>query len=132
MKDYYRYVAVLEHGDSEISVYFPDLDGCITNGDTVDEAIQCANDVLKLHLYGMEQDDDPIPTPSAITSLSLDSNEVPVLIDIYMKPFREKMNEKFVKKTLTIPNWMNTMAEEKGINFSKTLQEALVQKLELY
>lgn len=131
MQDYYCYVAVLEHGDDSIGVYFPDILGCISGGDNVNDAIESANEALKLHLYGMEQDNDPIPEPSLITDLKLEKNEIPILINIFMKPFREKMDEKFIKKTLSIPNWMNTVAEEQGINFSQTLQEALITKLQL-
>lgn len=131
MQDYYCYVAVLEHGEDSIGVYFPDILGCISGGDNINEAIESANEALKLHLYSMEKDNDIIPKPSLITDLKLDENEVPILINVFMKPFREKMDEKYVKKTLSIPNWMNTIAEEKGINFSKTLQEALAIKLEL-
>lgn len=129
MQDYYCYVAVLEHSEDSIGVYFPDILGCISGGDTVNEAIESANEALKLHMYGMEQDNDPIPEPSIITDLKLNENEIPILINVFMKPFREKMDEKFIKKTLSIPNWMNTIAEEKGINFSKTLQEALLSKI---
>lgn len=131
MKDNYRYVAVLEYGNEEIGVYFPDLDGCITGGEDVDDALKNASDVLKLHIYGMEQDKEKIPEPTSITNLELSKNEIPVLVDIYMKPFREKMDEKFIKKTLSIPNWMNTLAEENGINFSKTLQNALIKELNI-
>lgn len=130
-KNNYRFLAVLECEENSVGVYFPDLMGCITGGDTVDEAIESAYEVLKLHLYGMEQDNDIIPEPCNITSLNLNQNEVAVMIDVYMKPYREKMNEKFIKKTLSIPNWINTIAEEKGINFSKTLQNALIKELQI-
>lgn len=131
LKNNYRFLAILEQGDNSVGVYFPDLDGCITGGDNIDEAIECAYEVLKLHLYGMEEDNEAIPEPSSITDLTLEKNESPIMIDVYMKPFREKMNEKFIKKTLSIPNWMNTMAEEKGINFSKLLQNAISHELNI-
>ncbi len=131
MKDNYKFIAILEYGTSTIGVYFPDLDGCITGGDNVDEAIKNASDVLKLHLYGMEKDNDVIPEPSSISDFKLESNEVAIIVDIYMKPFRERMDEKYIKKTLSIPNWLNTIAEEKEINFSKVLKEALIEQLEL-
>jgi hypothetical protein len=50
---------------------------------------------------------------------------------VYMPPFREKQHKKFVKKTLSIPSWINSQAEYAGINFSQTLQEALIEKLHL-
>lgn len=131
MKNIYRYIAVIEQEKDTIGVYFPDLDGCITGGDNIDEAIENANEVLKLHLFAMEQDNDVIPEPCSLTSLKLNNNEAPVFIEVYMKAFREKMNEKFIKKTLSIPNWLNTEAEQRGINFSKTLQNALLNELKI-
>jgi len=49
-----------------------------------------------------------------------------------MPPFREKQHKKFVKKTLSIPSWINAQAEYAGINFSQTLQEALLEKLNIH
>lgn len=92
MKDNYKFIAILEYGTNTIGVYFPDLDGCITGGDNVDEAIQNASDVLKLHLYGMEEDKEEIPEPSSISDFNLDFNEETVIVDIYMKPFIEIMD----------------------------------------
>lgn len=51
------------------SVYFPDLPGCASYGDTLSEAQKNAQDALGLHLYGMEKDGDPIPAPSAIPEI---------------------------------------------------------------
>ena len=129
MKNNYRFIAVLEQEKESFGVYFPDLDGCITGGDSLDEAIENAKEVLKLHLFTMEQDGDIIPEPCKLTDLHLENNEIPIITEVYMKAFREKMNEKFIKKTLSIPNWLNTEAEQKGINFSKTLQNALIKEL---
>lgn len=83
MKDNYRFIAVLEYCDNSIGVYFPDLDGCISGGDTTDEAIDNASEVLKLHLYGMEKDNDIIPNPSSIDKIKLDPNEVAVVVEVY-------------------------------------------------
>ncbi len=131
MKNNYRFIAVLEQENDTYGVYFPDLDGCVTGGNTVDEAIENAKEVLKLHIFTMEQDGDIIPEPCDLTSLKLASNEIPIITEVYMKAFREKMNERFIKKTLSIPNWLNTEAEQRGINFSKTLQNALINELHL-
>ncbi len=84
-----------------------------------------------LHLWGMEQDNEPIPEPSALRSVEISKDEIPTIIEVFMPPFREKQNSRFVKKTLSIPYWLNLEAEHKGINFSKLLQNAIKQELHL-
>lgn len=79
-----------------------------------------AKECLALHLYGMEQDREEIPEPTRALDLRLDANESAVLIDVWMPPFRDYMADKAVKKTLTIPKWLNDAAEEANVNFSHT------------
>lgn len=130
--DRYCFIATLEYGEhGDIGVYFHDLPGCISGGDTEEEAMQNAKEALSLHLYGMEEDGDTIPRPSSLKDLTFASNEIPYMAEVYMKPFRERMHTKFVKKTLSIPNWLNTLAEEQNINFSATLQNALKDQLHI-
>lgn len=127
--DNYEYIAVLDYSNGKtVGVYFPDLPGCITCEDNAQNAVKSAKEVLQLHLYGMEEDGDTIPAPSELKNIKLKKDELPVLIDVYMKPFREKMHTRYVKKTLSIPSWVNTIAEEQGINFSATLLSALKEK----
>ena len=114
-----------------IGVYFPDLPGCISAADTTEKAIENAKEALSLHLYGMEEDGEEIPVPSDLTEIELDKGEIPTMIEVFMKPFREKMHSRFVKKTLSIPNWLNTAAEAQHINFSAVLQSALMDQLHI-
>jgi predicted RNase H-like HicB family nuclease len=132
MKDRYLFPAVFEIGeDGSIGVYFPDLPGCISAGDNEEEAVLNAKEALALHLYGMEEDGDDIPAPSSVRDVQadLDPNEYIVMIEVWMPPFRDKMNQRAIKKTLTIPKWLNDEAEKAGINFSQVLQYALKEKL---
>lgn len=130
--DRYHFIAVLEYAeDGGIGVYFPDLPGCTSFAENTEKAIENAKEALSLHLYGIEEDGGDIPKPSDIPSIRLEKNEVPMLTEVYMKPFREKMRTKYVKKTLSIPNWLNTAAEEQGINFSSVLQNALKEQLDI-
>ena len=75
---------------------FPDLPGCYpcADKDNTDEALKNAKEALGLHIWGMEQDHEIIPKPSAVTDLKLKPNQVSVLIEIFMPPFRERMNTK--------------------------------------
>ena len=129
MKDRYAYLAVLTFDDDGISIEFPDLPGCLPCADTEEEALRNAQEALGLHLYGMEQDGDPIPEPSSIHALDLASNQVATLVSVYMPLVRSQVKTVLVKKTLTIPAWINALAEEQHINFSQVLQEALKERI---
>lgn len=131
--DFYRYIALLDYEKDGVHVTFPDLPGCITVGKDEAEAIKAAREVLALHLWGMEEDEEMPPVPSSIQALAskakLQDNETFFLVDAFMPTIREKMAKRFVKKTLSIPSWLNAQAENYGINFSQTLQKALKQEL---
>ena len=131
MKDTYIFPAVFDYADDGISIEFPDLPGCLPCADTVEEAVKNAKEALMLHLYGMEQDNEEIPEATAVNEIKIEANQAIILVDVFMPPFREKQKTRFVKKTLSIPSWLNAEAEHCGINFSAVLQEALKQKLEL-
>lgn len=131
MKDRYAYIAVLEYDDDGISIYFPDLPGCLPCAQTTEEALKNAKEAMGLHLYGMERDGDEIPEPTNINDIQLQSGGIPVLIDVFMPPVRDRAKTRFVKKTLTVPAWLAAKAEEDGVNFSKILQNALIDYLDL-
>lgn len=131
LKDRYSYVALFSYDSDGICIEFPDLPGCCpcADKDDTDMALKNAKEALGLHLWGMEQDGDDIPTASPITSLSLEPNQVPVLIEVFMPPIRERITSKFVKKTLSLPAWLAAKADEDGVNCSKIFQNALMEYL---
>lgn len=128
-KDKYFYPAVFTMESDGISVEFPDLPGCFSCGSTEDDALYMAKDALELHLYGLEEDNEVIPEPSSISNLNLESNQFVALIEVWMPPIRDEMSQKSIKKTLTLPKWLNDLAEEKKVNFSNVLQNALISYL---
>ncbi|GGG01352.1 hypothetical protein [Paenibacillus aceti] len=75
--------------------------------------------------YGMEEDGDVIPEPSRSADIVTESNQVVVLIDVWMPPVRDNMAGRAVKKTLTIPKWLDDIAAENKVNYSHILQDAL-------
>lgn len=129
MKDIYSFLSIFTYDEDGISIEFPDLPGCLSCSDTQNDAINMAKEALALHLYGMESDNEEIPVPSSLSDLNIDKNQVPVLIDVYMPLYRTAIENQSVKKTLTIPLWLNKLAEEKKINFSQVLQIALKDQL---
>lgn len=128
-KDRYIYPAVFDYADDGISIAFPDLPGCFSCADTDEEAICMAKEALGLHLYGMEEDGDDIPTPSTINNIGLESNQAVVLVEVLMPIVREAIENFSVKKTLSIPQWLNKLAIENNVNFSQVLQSALKEQL---
>jgi predicted RNase H-like HicB family nuclease len=120
----YTYPALFYCGEEGITATFPDLDGAITQGETTEEAIKMAKECLALHLFGMERDGDYIPVPSVIEKIKFDEKEIPVLIEAFMLPLREREAKKFVNTTVSMPNYLKVAADSAGINFSKTLQDA--------
>ena len=132
LKDTYIFPCVFIYKKSGgIGLYFPDLDGCVSSGENEYDACSNAKEALCLHLYGMEQDNDEIPAPSSVRNIAVDDNETVVLIEVFMPSFRAKQDNKFVKKTLTIPQWLNIEAERAGFNFSQILQTSLKEELKL-
>ncbi len=127
----YTYVAVFTaEADGGFSVRFPQLDGCYTQGDTFEDARREAIDAMSLHLYGMEQDGEDIPEASM--NFETEEGEMLVPITAWMTPFRDQMENRAIKKTLTIPAWLNDAAEKRGVNYSQILQSALKDYLGVY
>lgn len=129
MKDTYIFPAIFNYADDGISIEFPDLPGCLSCADTTEEAFKDAKEAMGLHLWGMEKDNEEIPEPSDIKDIKLSENDIIVMIEVFMPPVRYRINNSFVKKTLSLPNWLNSIAEEKKVNFSQLLQTALKEYL---
>lgn len=127
----YVYPAVFTEEDCGYSIQFPDLENCFTSAETLGEGIKMANDVLCLMLYEMEQSGEPIPAASSIRDIAVKENEFVNFISCDTIEYRKFFDNRAVKKTLSIPSWLNDMAERAGINFSGTLQEALKQQLNI-
>ena len=129
MQNKYIYPAIFDFDEDGITVTFPDLPGCITCGDNQEEALKNSKEVLELYMYSLEEDNETIPQPSNILDLEVENTQVIVLVDIWMVPVRDEMKNKCIKKTLTIPKWLNDLAIDNNVNFSAILQSALKEYL---
>lgn len=127
----YIYPAIFTKEEKFYSVRFPDIESCYTQGETLQEALEMATDVLSLTLYNLEEEEKKIPTPSEIKEVEKSEGEFVSLISCDTIEYRQFFDSKAVKKTLTIPAWLNTMSERNGINFSSVLQRALKQELHI-
>jgi predicted RNase H-like HicB family nuclease len=132
-KDRYSYVAVFTYDEDGICIDFPDLPGCCPCADAgdTDMALKNAKEAMGLHIWGLEQDGEELPAPTPVTALALNPNQMPVLIEVFMPPVRERMNSRFVKKTLSLPAWLAAKADEDGVNCSKIFQNALMEYLHI-
>lgn len=117
--------------DGGYSVDIPDLLGCCTQGDNLEEAIMQAEDAALGWLLTQVEEGEEIPVATDIKDVKLErSNGFVSLLLLDLGAYSQKYSSrKSVKKTLTIPLWLNQKAEKLGINFSKTLQEALLLKV---
>lgn len=127
MKNDYAFIAIFEYAEDGINISFPDLPGCFSCAEVnaTNEAIVNAKEALGLHIFGMEQDGEKIPEPTALKNISLSKNCIPVLIDVFMPSVRMAAKNSFVKKTLSLPAWLAALADEKKVNCSKIFQDAL-------
>lgn len=128
----YVFPAVFTKEDNgSYSVDFPDVKNCFTGGSDLPNAIEMAEDVLGTMLTFYEDEKKDIPAPSAIESVKVGGNEFVNYISCDTLEYRKKNSTRAVKKTLSIPEWLNELATEKGVNFSQVLQDALKNQLNL-
>ena len=127
----YVYPAVFTPEEGKFSINFPDLDGCYTCGDTLADGMEMAQDALALMLTHLEDEKREIPSPSPINTLTMNGDEFATYISCDTVVYRRLMNKAAVKKTLSIPSWLNDSAVAAGLNFSQVLQDALKQQLNI-
>lgn len=113
----------------EYDVRIPDLPGCITCGKDLAEAIEMAQDAASMWLADAEDNEEAIPSPSE--NLTVDSPKFINYVVADTDAYRRENDNRAVKKTLTIPSWLNSKAEKAGINFSQVLQNALKNQLNI-
>lgn len=119
------YPAVFHPEETGYSVTIPDIEGCFTQGDTMDEAVAMAQDAIGLMLEEVQT----CPKPSLPSALAVDPGDFVVMVPFDMAEYQKQF--KPVKKTLSIPGWLNDAAEAAHINFSGVLQKGLKSELGL-
>ena len=134
------YPACFFKEENGYSVIFPDLNWLATCGETLDKAFAAAVDCLAGYLYTCQKDAEPVPVPSPMEAVdpakiveelgSKLSEAFVNMVTVDVAEYAKTHFEKSVKKTLTIPAWLNAAALEQHLNFSQVLQEALISKLQ--
>lgn len=114
----YVYPAIFTPEEGGYSIRFPDIENCFTGATTLEEAMEMANDVLCLMLYELEQEGAMIPAPSAVQTVQQETagGEFVTLVSCDTIAYRRFYDNKAVKKTLSIPSWLNDMAERAGVS----------------
>lgn len=135
-------VLFFEEKESGYSIFVPDLNNASTCGDTLEEAMAMAEDLIAGIVLDEMEEGNKIPNASKIENVDFQELEntleienwdyiskfkTYVVVDIDV--FAKKWGKELIKKTVNIPKWINTKAETLNINFSKTLEEALLQKI---
>lgn len=109
-------------------VSFPDFPECFTEGDDMTRAYEMAVEAMGLALVSRKEEGEEIPSPTEIDKVDVEEGTL-AIIEFDMLEYQKKHNSRAVKKTLSIPEWLNEEATAMGVNFSQVLQEALLSKL---
>ena len=120
------------HKDEENGfwVSFPDFPECLTEGDDMEKAYEMAVDALGLAISCRKREGYIIPSATRLDEINAEDGSI-VIVEFDMLEYQKKHNARSVKKTLSIPEWLNEEAMAMGVNFSQVLQEALMMKLNI-
>lgn len=121
------YPAVFHEDNDGIWVEFPDLEGCQSYGETIEEVLKGAKEALEGYCVTLLEEKHALPAPSDIRTIKPGENSFVSLVETDLTTQFAK--QKSVKKTLTIPAWMNEYAIENNLNFSSILQEGIMEKM---
>ena len=111
-------------------ISFPDFPECFTEGDDMKQAYEMTVEALGLALVNRKEEKEEIPDPSDLDKIQNEDGTI-VIVEFDMLEYQRKHNSKAVKKTLSIPEWLNEEAVSMGVNFSQVLQESLMSKLNI-
>lgn len=125
----YTYTAVITESDGTFYAKIPDIDGCITTGSSLSEAIELITDALSLCLVVLE-DENIQPNPASVqVDLRHNPDDILTIIQVDTIKYRSLTDNKAVRKNVSLPAWMSSLADKRGINCSKVLQDALLSIL---
>lgn len=122
------YPAIFHKEEEGFWVSLPDFPECFTEGDNMEQAYQMAVEALGLAITSRKEEREEIPNPTVPEKVDVGDGML-VVVNFDMAEYLRKHNSKAVKKTLSIPEWLNEEALRMGLNFSQVLQEALINKI---
>ncbi len=125
----YTYTAVITQEDSKYYARVPDVAGCVTTGHSIEDAVLQITDALSGCLVVWEDAGLSIPEATPQSGISHGAKDILTLVSVDTIAYRAQTDTRAVRKNVSIPAWMAAMAERRGINCSKVLQDALAQQL---
>ena len=122
------YPVLVTKGKKYLIVSVPDCE-IDTQGKDLADAIEMARDAISI--WGLAEIDEgrPLPQPSPLQTIKSSDGDIVTLVDVDLDEYRKKLSSFSIRKSLTLPSWLNARAESAGVNFSQTLQRALKQEL---
>lgn len=131
MSNHLIYPIVVEKSDDGgLGMYFPDFPGTAILSMDIADGIRKAKEMLVDLVLEKEEQDQPLPIPSAPENIALlAANDHIVFVEIYMPPYRNEAANKAVTKNCTLPKWLRDVGEEAGLNFSQLLQASIKDAL---
>jgi len=127
----YVYPVVIYPDDGAVGVTVPDLPGCHTFGSDTADALLIAKDAIEMWLWDAENNNENIPSPTPLNEMKSETGQQVTLVAANTDEWRQLYDTKAVKKTLSIPKWLNTRAEKANAPFSRILQEGLKEYLKV-
>lgn len=122
------YPIVISKTDDGYFVTIPDFE-INTQGEDVADAMVMARDAIELMGITFEDDGKPLPKPGTVKAEKEFDDDIITLVDVDFTAYRKKLDDRAVRKNCTIPYWLNVEAEKNNVNFSRVLQDALMEKL---
>lgn len=125
------YPIVISKGVKKYIVYVPDFD-INTEGDTIADAIQMARDAIAMCGCYKEDNHEEVPSSQSLDAKKTNPHDIVTLVDVDFEEYRRKNDMRSIRKNCTIPSWLNDEAEKANINFSRVLQDALKEELQIH
>ena len=129
------YPVIFTPSENVILIEVPDLE-ILTEGDNIVNAIDMARDAIGLKIISLEYDKTEIPNPTNLFDINIENSTFAEegksyvsMVDVDITEYRKKVDNKSVRRNVTLPNWLNVEAEKAHINVSKVVKEALMEKL---
>jgi predicted RNase H-like HicB family nuclease len=122
------YPAVFSKTETGYVVSIPDFP-IDTQGSDLADAIEMARDALGLMGIDWEDDEKPFPSPTPTEDVERDDGDIVSLVDVDLSAYRRRIEQRSVRRNVTLPSWLDYAAEKAGVNVSAILQEALKERL---
>ena len=122
------YPVIMTKGERYLIASVPDCN-IDTQGKDIIDAIEMARDAISIWCVAEQGAGRELPKPSDITSIICEEGELVTLVDSDIEAYKKKLNDRTVRKNLTLPSWLNEEAEKAGVNFSQILQTSLKEHL---